>query len=51
MALIFKTAVSVISLAMMGVLVAVGIKSDETGKLVSNTLILIYGLCILAMWV
>lgn len=51
MALIFKTALSVISLAMMGLLVAVGIKSDESGKLVSNFLILIYGLCILAMWV
>lgn len=51
MAIIFKTAVSVISLAMMGLLIAVGMKSDDTGKKVSNTLILIYGLCILAMWV
>lgn len=51
MAIIFKTSVSVISLAMMGLLIAVGSKSDDTGKIVANTLLLIYGLCILAMWV
>ena len=51
MAIVFKTAVSVISLAVMGLLIAVGIKSDDEGKLVSNILLLIYGLCILAIWV
>lgn len=51
MAIIFKTAVSVISLAMMGILIAIGMKSDDTGKTVSNVLMLIYGLCIVAMWV
>lgn len=51
MVLIFKTAVTVIAIAMMGLLIAAGIKSDDTGKIVANTLLLIYGLCILAMWV
>lgn len=51
MAIIFKTAVSVVAFAIMGLLIAVGTKSDDTGKIVANTLLLIYGLCILAMWV
>lgn len=51
MAIFFKMAVSAVTLAMMGLLIAAEIKSDGTGKIVSNTLILIYGLCVLAMWV
>lgn len=51
MALIFKTAVTMVTLAMMGLLIPVGVQSEKTGKLVSGTLILIYALCILAIWV
>lgn len=51
MAVIFKTAVSVVALAIMGMLIAVGIKSDDTGRIVANVLLLVYALCILAMWV
>lgn len=51
MALIFKTAVSVITLAIMGLLIPAGMQSKDSGKIVSGTLILIYALCILAIWV
>jgi hypothetical protein len=51
MALIFKTVVSVITLAMMGLLIPVGMQSEKSGKVISGALILIYALCILAIWV